>query len=363
MPLPLLELRGSPYAMGRRHGDAFRDTLRAYADERVRLAGSPAWTDRSLERGEVLALARASLEAHADYSPDLADELRGMADACDLTPEELVVVGGFTDFVDTVYNSAPRAAGAVAESAAVDDCTAFLLPASRVRSGGAVLAQTWDMHEGSAEHLVLLRGRPDHGPAFLAYTTAGCVGMIGMNEAGVAVGINNLMAADGRVGVTWPFVVRRMLMQASLDDALRVLREAPIAGGHNFLVLDASGAGADVEAMPTHHHLTPLDGAAVCHTNHALDAETRARQRPRDATSQADSEARLERARALLADGAFDLDGVEAVLGDTQAICHRGAPPRFVGTCGAVVMQPATGTFRAVKGMPSAHPFETVALT
>lgn len=362
MPIPILDVRGSAYAIGRRHGDAFRDTIRAYASERVALAGSPAWTDRSLPREEVLALARTSFEAHADYSPALADELRGMADACDLTPEELVVVGGFTDFVDAVYNSAPRAAAAVAESVGVDDCTAFLLPASRVRAGGAVLAQTWDMHEGSTEHLVLLRGRPDDGPAFAAYTTAGCVGMIGMNEAGVAVGINNLMAADGRPGVTWPFVVRRVLMQTSLDDALRVLREAPLAGGHNFLLLDASGAGANVEAMPTHQHVTELAADPLCHTNHALAPAAQARQRPRDAVSQADSEARLERARTLLAGAPLDLDGVEEVLGDTQAICHRGVPPRYVGTCGAVVMQPATGTFRAVRGAPSEHGFESVAV-
>jgi isopenicillin-N N-acyltransferase-like protein len=361
MDLPILESSGSPYAMGRRHGEAYRATIRRYAEERVRLAGSPAWTDRALPRAEVLSLARASLAAHEAYSESLSEELRGMADACDLSPEELVIVGGFTDFVDVVYNTGDRRVPAAAETAGVDDCTALLLPASRSAEGGAVLAQTWDMHEGSSEHLVLIRGRPEGAPAFLAYTTAGCVGMIGMNEAGMAVGINNVMAADGRPGVTWPFVVRRVLMQTNLDDALRVLREAPLAGGHNYLLLDAAGRGANVEAMPTHLHVTPLRAEPLAHTNHNLAPATVARQRPRDPQSQADSEARLARARELLAPPRLDLDGVMAVLSDTRAICHRGLPPRFVGTCGAVVMQPGAGVFLAVKGMPSEHPFERVA--
>ncbi|MEZ4609969.1 MAG: hypothetical protein R2838_06930 [Caldilineaceae bacterium] len=44
----------------------------------------------------------------------------------------------------------------------------------------------------------------------MTFTITGCVGMIGMNEHGVAVGINNLLGRDGRPGVHWPFVVRHV---------------------------------------------------------------------------------------------------------------------------------------------------------
>src|SRR5690606_16210707 len=113
----------------------------------------------------------------------------------------------------------------------VDDCTAFLVPAGRMATAqgtaAGALAQTWDMHEGSAEHLVLLEGSPHDAPDFIVYTTAGCVGMIGINEAGVSVGINNLMAADGGVGITWPFVVRAMLEKESAEEAMKVLFGIP----------------------------------------------------------------------------------------------------------------------------------------
>src|SRR5690606_13420821 len=163
------------------------------------------------------------------------------------------------------------------------------------------------------------------------YTTAGCVGMIGMNEAGLSVGINNLMAADGRVGVTWPFVVRAMLEKETLDEALAVLASARLAGGHNYLVLDAAGRGANVEAMATTAHATPLADDPVAHTNHCLAAATRAVERPRSPESQASSEARLADAYRLLEagtkrDGGLSIAGVQGVTADTASICHRGTP-------------------------------------
>src|SRR5690606_35695494 len=85
----------------------------------------------------------------------------------------------------------------------------------------------------------------------------------GMNEAGLTVGINNLTAADGRVGGTWPFVVRAMLREETLEAALEVLARAALCGGHNYLVMDAAGRGANVEAVPTARAVTALAGARL----------------------------------------------------------------------------------------------------
>lgn len=357
MTVPTLDLKGSPFAFGLAHGRAYRAAIRAYADERVALSGGAAWTGRELPRAEVIALASACLGAHRDYAPDLVEELAGMAAATDLTLEELVVVGGFTDFIDVVAAGADPAAGAL-ETAALDDCTAFIVPGARMLGGHAAFGQTWDMHESSTEHVVLLRGRPQGAPDFLAFTTAGSLGMIGMNEAGLCVGINNLMSADGRPGVTWPFVVREMLKAETVAGALAALERAPLAGGHNYLVLDAAGAGANVEAMPTARHVVRLGSAAVAHTNHCLAASTKAVERPRDAASQAASEARLEDAGRLLDRRAMTVEDLQAVTAHTGSICYRGVAPRHVGTCGGVIARPATRELWAVRGLPSEEAYE-----
>ena len=62
------------------------------------------------------------------------------------------------------------------------------------------------------------------------------MGQLGMNEHGLCIGINNLVAKDGQIGVTWNFVVRKALQQKTAEEALRCVTEAKLAGAHNFLI-------------------------------------------------------------------------------------------------------------------------------
>ena len=199
-------------------------------------------------------------------------ECRGLAAATDLTLAELIIVSGFTDFVDTVY-SACQERKPLAPLLAVDDCTAFIVP-DEAADGAGFFGQTWDMHDTATEFVIMLQVEPNEGPAALVYSTTGCVGQFGMNEHGVAVGINNLLGADGQVGVMWPFVIRKVLQQDNIEDAVACITEAPLAGAHNYLLFDASGVGYNIEAMSTHCAVTPLADAPMVHTNHCLFPET-----------------------------------------------------------------------------------------
>ena len=354
MELDLLELEGTPYELGYAHGERFREAIIRYADERVRLAASADWTGCELGRDEVLALAQACLPAHREFTPTGYEELQGMAAATGLTLEELLIVGGFTDFVDTVY---ARGASREATPYGADDCTAVLVPGARARKGQALFAQTWDMHASSAEHVLLLRGRPTGAPEFLTFTSVGCVGMIGMNEAGLVVGINNLMAGDGGIGVMWTFVVREILRRETVAQAVELLERAPLAGAHNYLLLDRSGAGANVEATSTIRHVTPLDGTLLTHTNHCLVPDTQSVERERTSASLASSKGRLDRAGELLIGDELTPEDLQRLTADEPTICVSPQPPTHIATCGAAVMRPATGEFWAVKGAPSKGEF------
>ena len=358
--IPVLRLQGDPLAMGRAHGEAYADAIRAYAEERIELAGSAAWIGREIPRERVMALARACEARHRLYAPDLMREVDGMAAAVDLSAAELIVAGGFTDFTDVV---AALGAGSLEPSSelpnqpAAQNCTAFLVPGGRTSTGGGLFGQTWDMHESSADHVLMLEGHPDDAPAFVAFTTVGCVGMVGMNEHGITVGINNLLGADGSIGVTWPFLVRKVLQQTSFEAALRCILDAPLAGAHNYLLMDGHGRGANVEASATYREVTELEDATLVHTNHCLHARSMESERPRDPDSQAHSEARRARGERLLAEGTLGVEELMAVTRDEEEICHRGGPPRHVATCGAVVADPATREFWAVKGLPSENDY------
>ena len=352
-PIRVMDLIGSAAAIGHAHGRTHADEIRSYTRERVDLVASGLWSGAQLGRERVLDLAEACLDAHERFSPQLHEEMMALADGAGISGPEAVVVGGFTDFVDTVRGVL---GGRHPDTVIEDDCTAVIIPDQR-SNGAGFLAQTWDMHDSATDHVVLLRIAPDDAPSALVFTTTGCLGQIGMNAAGVCVGINNLTGNDGRVGVTWPSVVRAMLATETADAALAVLMGADLAGAHNYLIFDSSGIGYDVEAMPTVRPVTELTTEPLVHTNHVLDPAAAAVEAERPAYLVAGSARRLDTARRILADGPIGSDDLIALTREPDAICQRAVPPHDIESSGAAVMRPRTGDFWACWGPPADNEF------
>ncbi len=379
--LRLLEVSGTPFEMGRQHAAAYPKEIQELTKDRLSLSGDKNWTGKELSRQEVLALGRACLPYHEAYAPELMDELRGLSEGVGLGVTELVILNGFTDFVDTIYcadeqqlRSLAATPGDFREATtaqsspqipahpAADDCTAFIVSPETAAEGQGFLGQTWDMHETATPYLILLRGKPQGGLRFLAFTIIGCIGMIGMNEAGIAVGINNLVAGDGRPGVTWPFVVRKVLAQANLDDALACIIQAQLAGGHNYLLADSTGRGFNVEAMASCYHVEEVKTGVWVHTNHCLIAHNINVERARLPRSRASSETRLNRGKELLNQTGITWTDLMSLTRDHQAvngICVHPEEPFYLESCGAAIMRPATREFRAVWGRPCENEYES----
>ncbi|MEM7286169.1 MAG: C45 family peptidase [Actinomycetota bacterium] len=358
-PIRVLDVAGSPSRMGATHGAAFADEIRHYAEERIDLVCEGRWSGGPLARAEVIAIAESMIPAHEAFDADLHAEMEAMASEAQLSIAEAIIVGGFTDFVDTV---AAATGGRAPTSVLEDDCTAVIVPDSRAQGSG-FLAQTWDMHDTATDHVLLLRIAPDDAPAARVFTTTGCLGQIGMNSEGVCVGINNLNALDGRPGVAWTSVVRGMLKTSTAAEALDVLLGADLAGAHNFVIFDADGAGYDVEAMPSVRPVVPLADHPICHTNHVLDADASAVQAPRDPWMQQNSAMRLDHARELLAAGPIDQHRIFELTRDERAICQQARPPFHIESSGAAVMRPKTDDFWACWGRPAQNEYVSITAT
>jgi isopenicillin-N N-acyltransferase like protein len=350
----VLEVAGSFHQMGVQHGKAFHDAIHEFTEDRIKLSSSKVWTGREISREAVLELAAACVVEHEAYSPELMDELRGMAEVTGLSLGELIVNNGFTDFIDVVYALGEEKKQPEKVS---DNCTAFLVSNELAADGKGMYGQTWDMHATATPYVMLLHGKPENAPAFLSFTITGCVGMIGMNEHGIAVGINNLLGGDGQIGVTWPFVIRKILMQNNIEDALKCIIEAKLAGAHNYMLMDKYGNGYNVEAMSSRHYIEKLETSLV-HTNHCVMETTRQVERERHADSMASSKARLARGHQLLDDTSITPEKLMALTRDEEAICVRSVAPFFSESAGAAIMRPATGDFWAVWGLPSENEFE-----
>lgn len=338
--MQVVDLRGSPGDIGRGHGKELSTDIHRYLAERLRLASDGSWTGRRRSRHEIVDVAASTVAAHARYAPDVHDEVEGMAEGAGVSVPELILLGGFTDMVDVLRLST-----------AEDDCTAVLVPPSHGDAG--YLAQTWDMHDTAGQYIVMLRIEPETGPAALVYTTAGCVGQMGMNEAGICVGINNLSAAHGQPGVTWPYVVRKALAQTDIESALACVTDVELAGAHNYLLMDGAGRGYNIEAMPGKVAVDTLDGEPLVHTNHCLHSSTRALEANRASTLTRSSTNRFDQAVGMTQAGGLDVDTLWAVLSDESAICRRSEPPDHIESCGGVIMRPSTREMWASAGIPA----------
>ena len=338
--LRLLEIFGDSTDLGREHGAACGEMINSYLEDRIGLTAQERWSGGNTDHDLILELASETLSFHEAFSPSLFGEMVAMADAAGITPAEAVVVGGFTDIVDVVRS---RVGSAPDEH----NCTAVINPEE------GFYAQTWDMHASAGEYVILLKLDPLMGPDAIVQTTAGCLGQMGLNEAGISIGINNLNSM-GKPGVTWPFVVRKVLEQDNVDDAIEVVVGADLAGGHNFMIMGPDGRGANVEAMPRQSRVTVVDKEPFVHANHCLDATTSLEHGYREPEHVANSELRLEIGQSNSADA-------EVFFKDPEISRHTD-DPHDVATCGAVIIEPARRRMRAIWGVPGDHPWETFQL-
>ncbi|CAI8365470.1 MAG: Uncharacterised protein [Acidimicrobiales bacterium AG-410-I20] len=353
-PIRILDLKGSPEEIGHQHGTTYADEIKIYTRERIHLASGQFWAGQEINESEILEIAESCLPAHEKHSPELYAEMCAMAEGAGITPAEAVIVGGFTDFVDTVRNTF---GGTYPSEVIEDDCTAFIVPDSKA-NGQGLYGQTWDMHDTATDHVVLMRIQPENGsPSALIFSTVGCLGQIGMNSHGVCVGINNLVTTDGCPGVMWPSVVRAALTTSSADEALNEILTADLAGAHSFLIFDSTGNGHMIEAMPTARPYKTLEQEPLVHTNHVLWDQAKSVEALRDLNIKANSEHRLSRATELLAKENLSVEDLIEVTRDPEAICRTSKDPYHIESSGAAIMCPQTLDFWAVWGVPNLNEY------
>ena len=249
---------------GRIHGEAFREPIHAIARIRTELAVAQG---KLGTEARVLAVAEAHLPVLAAFDRALSEELLGIAEGADLDPARVVVLNHYTDLKDLGPDSIPGD----------EDCSAVIAKTP----AGVALGQTWDMHGSAAPYVAMLHV-PEHegAPAAWLLSITGCLGMAGMNAAGVGVTINNLRSNDARVGVVWPALVRRMLREREAQAAKHVLMTAPMSSGHHYIVGSAERAyGVETSGVlkSVVFESDWTEDATYVHTNHCVEGSEIAR--------------------------------------------------------------------------------------
>ncbi len=302
MSFPVVELSGSPHEMGLAHGRALGRAIKAnlelYAGMFQSGAGLP-WP-RALARAAALGR---EIEAAA---PRLMDEMRGVAAGAGVGLEEILVLNCRTEI-----------------AAAGPECTALGLTGRRTASGRAIIAQNWDWRPELKWSAALFRLRPAGRPAALTFAEAGQLAKIGLNENGLGVLLNILLAERGFAAGLPVHVLLRLVLEAeTLAGAVDAARKARRAGASHFLLGWDDGAAGQVlglEICPGGAvEIAPRDDVVI-HTNHFLSPGEAGRDL--GPAILPDSLARLERAAELMAQRRhWDEAGLEGLLSDERGL-------------------------------------------
>lgn len=252
-PILHFENTKTPTQWGQQHGESFRDAIKELAQIRreLMLQKNPS-LKHALDD-----LAQEQVMFTQMMSPVLFEEFEGLRQASGLSTTDLVILNNYTDFRDIILED--------------EGCTTVYMK----HGEHSVAGQTWDMHESAKRFLCVLNiDKGPSRPATLVLSLVGCLGMMGINQSGVFVGVNNINTTNARPGVIWPLLVRHALNHKQRDQAVEVLEAAPVTSGHNYLVADAH-EGGHFEISPGIFEqvgkLTRKDGF-IFHTNHCLGA-------------------------------------------------------------------------------------------
>ena len=173
--IKIVEVIGTHFEMGLQYGSACPEIR-----DMIRIMGQLLETD--LEK--LKTLSASYLPAIQGYDPDLMDEIRGIAEGAKVAIEEIVLLNAWYEM--SIFNAATALAG----------CTSFAAKGESTVDGRLIIGQNWDMGPALEDMLVLLKMRPDNGAKILALTSAGALGLIGLNSAGISVDGNLLMHKD-----------------------------------------------------------------------------------------------------------------------------------------------------------------------
>lgn len=341
---PFYEFAGTPYELGRAHGEQLAPAVRRQVDD-VLLIAAQAGQDREA----ALAWSLEQLPRIERLNPALVEELHGLADGAGITLAEAIAI--------QVRPGTGRMLGG---------CTSLAASGSATADGGPIGAQNRDLYHGFRERLVVTLLRPRRGTPLLMHTVPGELGGTGLNGHGLALFANSLWARAGRTWMGTPLLRRTLLETADADAAAECVRnmDGPAVG--NFLLVDAAGRIRNCEIMPEGPMIAAQDEGTYAHTNHCLDVVQRAREQlPYSMPGTVDRCRRME-AGLIAAYGNVNVVTAKTLLSlhepQIEAICRHATGPGEYETAAASIVETATRRLHISYGPPCEGRFKTYTL-
>ena len=296
----------------------------------------------------MLDVARRCLPRVRDYHPAGFAELEGIATGAGLEVAQVWAMNALTDLRDILAFGSPELWRRPLE----EGCSSFVVPKVRAQNGHGLCGQTWDLATDNMPYVLVVVRTPKDQPKTVCLTTVGCLSLIGLNAAGIAVGTTNIRTRDARIGVGYLDIIHSVLAATGLAEAERSVREAPRAGAHYYYLMDAKSDARAMECTADRAHTACVDQGSYTHCNHVL---VPAHEALEVTVPRASSYCRQTRLESLLAGEAeVGVDDLKQFLSDhedeSRGICRHDF--EGISSNGAVIMSPGERKLWVVHGPP-----------
>jgi isopenicillin-N N-acyltransferase-like protein len=361
MTVPVLELKGSPREIGRRHGEQVRelvhDNVRFYMDLWQHMGG--------VGREKILSDVEAFVPFVERYDGDLVEEMRGIAEGAGLEFREIAALNARTELT---FSCLPN----TLKDSSGGGCTSFGLLPEVTENGHLILGQNWDWRAEALHTCVVLRIEQENKPSIVMHAEAGTVGHRGINSSGLGVCINYIRTEnDGfRPGLPFLIKLRGILNSTRMSDALRMLMTYVGPNSMNMVIGQQGGEIVDVENLPNDLlFVYPQDGI-LTHANHFESPMLRVRDTGKSTLP--DTILRSRRLRRLLSarSGRLNVETIREALTDhfsyPDSICRHPdeRSPRVDQwqTLSSIILDLTDLTLRYTDGPPCSGPYHVARL-
>lgn len=329
--MKLISLSGSHYEIGYSYGKTLESEIRRFYELfLVKLV------ERDISTETALTIARKFCVYIEKYTPDLLEEVRGIADGAKMEFESVLSLNCMFEI--------PRIVG----RKDIHYCTVW-----GVTDGKTCLAaQNLDLASEYCKFLTLFRISPDRERTVLLQAMPGMVGMLGMNEDGLVFSGATVSSRETHYGLPKSFISRNILQTCnSVIDATEFLQNIPKTTGGNPLLADVRGCLQVLECSADKCIVLHTGKEYVASTNHYTDDDLFGLSPP-DTES---SKVRLERINWLLEhmkkrdlDEMFSFARDHEHSPDNLTICRHGS----ISTVSSLVFVPAERCIWITNGLP-----------
>jgi isopenicillin-N N-acyltransferase like protein len=343
--LPLAQLTGSPHEIGLRHGKLFASEIRSCLT-----AYHTVWN--GLTASERSAFIDQQQKIIEENFPQYADEIHAIAQGADLPVRDIFSLNGRTEI--TLYQHQLQALRSQHSEQLPLECT--LLGSTETK----VMGENWDWAQCIEKITTLLHITREHdGHRILTLSEPGIIGKVGMNSAGLAVGLNFIPGTAYNAGVPVHILLRSCLDSSSfaeVEERLIKLQEDKLLGTMSAItVMDKQGNAEVFEILGS--ELIPTKDksrSSFEHTNHPVLNPSGYGTEDLENTL-----ARLSDAKELVGQLPLTTERLKSILADRSNSAHMiNMQPQAWGAIGLVetirslVFDLENGTFHISCGSP-----------